>query len=95
MTPVLSAGHTHISYDYYQASAFHENAPTFPPDLVQFVEERFVVIQVTQLPGCISVVLEIPVWWRSDDEMDGFVTYTVKVPCITEQQPMFSRNLTK
>jgi len=56
-----------------KTAARHQHSHTLSPDLVNFIEEAFVIMDVTQLTAFIHVLNQIEIWGGSDDEVDAFI----------------------
>lgn len=68
---VLAARKANVTDNTDEAAAGYECVVAAFPNLVQLVEERFVVFDVSELTLAVAVLLERSVWRGRDDQMYG------------------------
>jgi len=70
--PVSSAtpGVADMTHNAHETPAGKEDSVNMPPDFLQLEQERLVVMDVAELVRVFVVPLEIPIWRRSDHEVD-------------------------
>jgi len=69
-TFVLSPWYADVANNAANTPAWHEHSRAFPPDTVELGQEKFIVRDVTKLPGVVVVALKIPVRWRRYYQVD-------------------------
>jgi len=52
----------HVSDYAADSTARGQRAMAFTPNDIEFIQESFVVLDMTELPGMISVIFEGPIW---------------------------------
>lgn len=70
---VTPSGETNISDYANNSSSGHEHPITMTPHSVELIHESFVIFYIPELVCMIVVLLESPVRWGSDDQMDRIV----------------------
>jgi hypothetical protein len=69
----LSAGETDITDNANQPTSRYEGTEAPLPNPIEFVEEPFVLFDVPKLPVGFVVLLQSPIWGRSEDKVDAFI----------------------
>ena len=86
VSPEIAPRHANIADNADKAAAGNEKTEHMPPDLLYFTQERFVILNMSELIGILVVTLEIPVRRRSDDEVDGLIIHVRQIPCVSVDQ---------
>ena len=77
---------TDVTDDADQAPSWNENPIDLFPHLLQFREERFVILNVPELVGVLVVPLQVPVRRGRDHEMHGSILQKGKISCVSVDQ---------
>ncbi|CAA9446417.1 MAG: hypothetical protein AVDCRST_MAG14-448 [uncultured Rubrobacteraceae bacterium] len=70
---VTSSGETNISDYANNSSSGHKHPIAMTPHSVKLIHESFIVFYIPELVWMIVVLLEGPVRWGSDNQMDRIV----------------------
>ena len=93
MPSVLAPGQTNVANDYHQATSRNQCAPHTFPNNVGRVEEIIVVGHMAQLIGVFPILLEGPVRWRRDCQMDAALRqFGYDLSGIPQHEPMRGRD---
>ena len=76
---VLSPGKTDIADHADQAAARDQYSEAVAPDLVQLREELFVVLDMAHLSVRVAILLQRPVGWRRNHQVDALRTNSADV----------------
>jgi hypothetical protein len=57
-----------------------------PPYLFQFAKKSLVILDMPQLIRVLIVPFEVPVRWRGNDEVNGFVLQEGQIPRVSIDQ---------
>src|SRR6266542_1645794 len=89
---VLSAGEAHVSDDTNSPSSRNQSLEAEFPHFVKLTEEYLVVPDVPNLARCVAILLQRPVWRRSDDEVHTLLLKVGSPSGVSEIHVVHGRN---
>lgn len=87
MSPVSATRSANVTHNYAHTSSRNEHSKTTTPNLRKFLQEFVSIINVPKLLLILAgVILEIPVRWGSNNEMDFLISrQTRELPGIPQE----------
>jgi hypothetical protein len=73
-TSVFSSREANIAHDTNKPPAGNKHPINFAPHFFKFLKKTFVIGDMAELVFRFIITLKLPVWGRSENEMDGFVS---------------------
>ena len=86
-----TAGHTNITYDADDSAPRDQHTVALPPDPIELIVERIVVVNVAELIRMIVVLLQVEVRRRRDNKMNRLIGNPIQIAGVAEIQKKFKQ----